>query len=67
MLSKGGRHLFEDFPIYLQESLNSMLMRSEIPIKPITALLPIFREHANTPAMMHHAMLLILTQPDSVS
>ena len=64
MLLKGGRHLFEDFLIYLQGSFNSLLMRSEIPVKPITALLPIFREHANTPAMMHNAMLLIFTQPD---
>ena len=50
--------MFEDFLIYLQGSFNSLLMRSEIPVKPITALLPIFREHANTPAMMHNAMLL---------
>ena len=28
-------------------------------MKAITALLPVFREHANTPAMIHHAMLLI--------
>ena len=64
MLLKGGRHLFEDFLIYLQGSFNSLLMRSEIPVKPVTALLPIFRELGNTPAMMHNAMLLILTQPD---
>ena len=28
----------------------------------ITALLQVFREHANTPAMIHHAMLLIQQQ-----
>ena len=28
-------------------------------MKAITALLPVFREHANTPAMIHRAMLLI--------
>ena len=31
-------------------------------MKAITALLPVFREHANTPAMIHHAMLLIQQQ-----
>ena len=31
-------------------------------MKAITALLPVFGEHANTPAMIHHAMLLIQQQ-----
>ena len=31
-------------------------------MKAVTALLPVFQEHANTPAMIHHAMLLIQQQ-----
>ena len=62
ILPKGRRHLFEDLQIYLQGAFNSLLMRSGIPVKVATALLPIFCEHTNTPAMMHHAMLLILNQ-----
>ena len=34
------------------------------PPKTVTALLPVFREHANTPAMMHHTMLLIQKQTE---
>ena len=35
------------------------MMENTLPAKTITALLPLCREHANTPAMIHHAMLLI--------
>jgi hypothetical protein len=38
------------------------LPRQSQPAKTITALFPLFREHANTPAMIHHAMLLIKRQ-----
>ena len=31
-------------------------------MKAITAVLPVFQEHANNPAMIHHAMLLIQQQ-----
>ena len=31
-------------------------------MKAVTALLPVFQEHANTPTMIHHAMLLIQQQ-----
>ena len=39
-------------------------MRSGILVKVINVLLPLFREHAGTPAMMHPAMLLILKQTE---
>jgi hypothetical protein len=38
------------------------MMENILPARTITALLPLFREHANTPAMIHHAMLLIKKQ-----
>lgn len=39
-------------------------MRIGILVKVTTVLLPIFREHAGTPAMIHSAMLLILKQTE---
>ena len=41
---------------------HSSLMDDTISAKALIALLPLFREHANTPAMIHHAMLLIRKQ-----
>ena len=60
MFAKGRRCLFEDFLTYLRGAFNSMLMKSEISVKAITVLLPIILKHVNAPAMMHHAMLLML-------
>ena len=40
-------------------AFHSTFMDSEVPAKANTALLPMFREYANTPAMIHHAMFLI--------
>ena len=41
---------------------HSSLMDDTISAKALIALLPLFREHASTPAMIHHAMLLIIKQ-----
>ena len=38
------------------------MMENTLPAKTITVLLPLFREHTNTPAMIHHTMLLIKKQ-----
>ena len=43
------------------------LLDSHVPPKSITALLPLFREHANTPAMIHHAMMLVKKQTDHLN
>ena len=39
---------------YQSSSIDSIVLP-----RALTALMPLFREHANTPAMIHHAMLLI--------
>ena len=43
----------------VRAAYNSALMENEVPVKAVNALLPLFREHANTPSMIRHAMLLI--------
>ena len=39
---------------YQSSSIDSIVLP-----RALTALMPLFREHANTPAMIHHAMVLI--------
>ena len=41
-----------------------MHTEDQIPPKTITALLLVFRKHANTPVIIHHAMLLIKKQTE---
>ena len=41
-----------------------MHTEDQIPPKTITALLLVFRKHANTPVIIHHAMLLIQKQTE---
>ncbi len=64
-----------DDAIYLQNDVehafllhrsayHSAIMDNDVPAKALTALLPLFREHANTPAMIHHAMILIKKQTE---
>ena len=43
------------------------LLDYEIPTKTPTALLPLFREHTNSPAMTHHAMMLIKQQTEHLN
>ena len=40
----------------------SLIAEGQVSVKVITTLFPVFQEHANTPAMIHHAMLLIQQQ-----
>ena len=47
-----------------RSAYHSSMMNNPIPAKVITALLPLFREHANNPAMIHHAMMLIKKQTE---
>ena len=49
---------------FFRSAYQSALSASDVPHKAVTALLPLFREHANTPAMIHHAMLLVKKQTE---
>ena len=53
---------FTNILLFCRSAYHSAMMENTLPAKSITALLPLFREHANTPAMIHHAMLLIKKQ-----
>ncbi len=47
-----------------RSAYHSAIMDNDVPAKAVPALLPLFREHANTSAMIHHAMLLIKKQTE---
>ena len=49
---------------FCTSAYQSLHTEDQIPPKTITALLLVFREHANTPDIIHHAMLLIQKQTE---
>ena len=46
---------------------HSALLDYEIPTKALMALLPLFSEHSNSPAMIQHAMMLIKQQTEHLN
>ena len=53
----------EGFKIF-RSAYRSPLSPNDVPHKAVTALLPLLCEHANTPAMIQHRMLLVEKQAE---
>ena len=49
---------------FFSSAYQSPLSTNDVPHKAVTALLPLLQDHANTPAMIHHAMLLMKKQAE---
>ena len=49
---------------FFSSAYQSPLSTNDVPHKAVTALLPLFREHVNTPTMVHHAMILVKKQTE---